>query len=89
MSNPLLAVIKNGKIEPLDPIDFPEGTQLVVTPLPPNSETENLSDWLNVSRQGLEQAYEDEEPEYSLDLVKEANPDYERRQSDPDPHSPS
>ena len=89
MSNPLLAVIKNGQIEPLDPIDFPEGTQVVVAPLPPNSVRENREDWLNLSQQGLEQAYGDEEPEYSLLLVKEANPEYERRRSDSDPHSPS
>ena len=79
MSNPLLAAIKNGKIEPLDPINFSEGTQVVVAPLPSNLGTENREDWLNLSRQGLEQAYGDEEPEYSLLLVKEANPEYERR----------
>ena len=31
MLSKMLAVVKNGKIEPLEPINFPEGTQLIVT----------------------------------------------------------
>ena len=31
MPSKILAVVKNGKIEPLEPINFPEGTQLIVT----------------------------------------------------------
>ena len=32
--------------------------------------------WLNLSMQGLEEAYGEDEPEYSTDLVKKINPDY-------------
>ena len=35
--------------------------------------------WLNLSIQGMEEAYGEDEPEYSSDLVKEANPYYEGR----------
>lgn len=32
--------------------------------------------WLNLSIQGLEEAYGEDEPEYSSDLIKEVNPHY-------------
>jgi hypothetical protein len=35
------------------------------------------SDWYNFSTQGLNQAYEDDEPEYILDSIKEYNKYYE------------
>jgi hypothetical protein len=35
--------------------------------------------WQLLSHNGLEQAYGDDEVEYSLDLIKEPNPDYEAR----------
>jgi len=36
-------------------------------------------DWLQTSLKGLENAYDEDEIEYSLDLIKEPNPDYEGR----------
>ena len=39
----------------------------------PNDERE---EWLNLSIQGLEGAYGEDEPEYSTDLIKEVNPHY-------------
>ena len=34
-------------------------------------------DWLRLSRQRLAAAYGEDEPEYTLDMIKEPNPDYE------------
>jgi hypothetical protein len=34
-------------------------------------------EWLSLSRKRLEDAYETNEIEYSLDLIKEVNPEYE------------
>jgi len=34
MSTPLRAVIHNGKIEPVQPVNLPEGTHVLVTPAP-------------------------------------------------------
>lgn len=39
---------------------------------------ENHSQYI-LSLRGLANAYSDSEPEYSLDLIKEPNPEYERR----------
>jgi predicted RNase H-like HicB family nuclease len=35
-------------------------------------------DWLRISKSALEQAYSSDEPTYSLDVIKEPNPDHER-----------
>ncbi len=35
--------------------------------------------WLNLSIQGLEDGYREDEPEYSTDLIKEVNPHYAER----------
>ena len=35
--------------------------------------------WLNLSIQGLEEAYGEDEPEYSTDRIKEVNPHYAGR----------
>jgi predicted DNA-binding antitoxin AbrB/MazE fold protein len=81
MPTQLLAIIKNGKIEPLEPINFPEGTQLVVTMSSSSEIAENseLEDWYALSSQGLSRAYGDDEPDYDLSQIKEFNPNYERR----------
>jgi len=39
---------------------------------------EETRDWMLLSCQGLQAAYRDAEPEYSLDAIKELNPDYEQ-----------
>jgi hypothetical protein len=36
-------------------------------------------DWALLSQQALENAYAEDEPDYSLDAIKEPNPEYERR----------
>jgi hypothetical protein len=59
-----------------DPVELEPHTQLMVTVLP-KSENGERSDWTRLSMESLARAYEDEEPEYSLDLIKEPNPEYE------------
>jgi hypothetical protein len=40
-------------------------------------ESEQL-DWIQLSLESLDSAYCDDEPEYTSDLIRESNPDYER-----------
>ena len=61
-------------------------TRLIVTVLPePESEQEldenekERQAWLQTSMKGLENAYSEDEVEYSLDLIKESNPEYDGR----------
>ena len=58
-----------------DPFDLQPNTKLLITIIPP-ADAENMA-WLNFSAQGLAAAYADDEPEYSLQSIKEQNPTYE------------
>ena len=60
-----------------EPIELEPNTKLIVTVLP-NIDAEHQS-WLRLSNQRLEDAYGENEEEYSLDLIREANPEYEGR----------
>ena len=57
---------------PLEPDD-----RLTVTVWPSAAEEQERKDLLLFSLRGLQHAFGDDEPEYSPDLVKEPNPDYE------------
>jgi hypothetical protein len=55
-------------------LELEPNTKLIVTVLPKyDNERE---EWLNLSGQRLEDAYASDEIEYSLDLIKEVNPEY-------------
>ena len=58
-----------------EPCELEPNTRLIVTVLP-NHDSEHES-WLRLSADTLPQAYGDNEEEYSLDLIKDPNPDYE------------
>jgi hypothetical protein len=59
-----------------DPVELQPNTKLLITVIQePEMERES---WLNFSAQGLAAAYDDDEPEYPVTLVKEHNPEYER-----------
>ena len=61
-----------------EPFELELNAKLIVTVLP-NSSDKEREDWAGLSLEGLARAYGDDEPEYSLDLIKEANPEYEGR----------
>jgi hypothetical protein len=81
MPTTLLVTIRDGKLEPSEPIDLPEGTQIIVTLNAPAESIEDSesAEWYALSLQGLNRAYSDDEPEYNLSQIKEFNPDYEER----------
>ncbi len=58
-----------------DPFHLKPNTPLLVLVLP----TDEAWDWFTLSSQGLAGAYGENEPEYSANLIREANPDYEGR----------
>lgn len=73
----MLAIIKQGKIEPLETINLPEGTKLLITPLSSSQTEDEAKDWYNLSAQGLNLAYGEDEPEYTFKNIKQYNSDYE------------
>ena len=60
-----------------EPRELDVNAKLIVTVLP-NHDSER-EHWLSLSAAGLQQAYGNDEDEYSLDLIKDPNPDYEGR----------
>ncbi|MFN2455044.1 MAG: hypothetical protein ABR577_12570 [Pyrinomonadaceae bacterium] len=60
-----------------EPIELEPNARLIVTVLPKN-DAERQS-WSSLSNQTLNEAYGDTEEEYSLDSIREANPEYEGR----------
>lgn len=61
-----------------EPFELEPDVELIITVLPRSSDEER-EDWTQLSLESLARAYGDNEPEYSLDLIKEANPAYEGR----------
>jgi hypothetical protein len=59
-----------------EPFELEPDAELIVTVLPKSSDAER-DDWARLSLESLARAYSDAEPDYSLDLIKEANPAYE------------
>ena len=62
-----------------EPFELEPDTQLIVTVLPKQVADAEHEAWMLLSRQGLANAYAEDEIEYSEDVIKQANPDYERR----------
>jgi hypothetical protein len=73
MAVKLSAVVKNGKIEALEPVTLPEGTQLLITV----AFDQEVEEWDSFALQELGRAYSDDEPEYEFSQMKEINPLYE------------
>jgi hypothetical protein len=69
----------NGNQVVLDePFSLERDAKLLVTVLSTDKDEER-EDWLGLSAQGLESAYGDDEPEYSLERLISVNPEYDRR----------
>jgi len=62
-----------------EPCQLEPDAQLLIIILPKQPEESPQEDWTRLSLQALENAYGDQEPEYSLDALKEPNPAYEGR----------
>lgn len=60
-----------------EPVELEPDTKLLVTILP-KRDSENDA-WLRLAGGRLKEAYGEDEEEYSLDSIKEANPEYEGR----------
>jgi ribonuclease PH len=60
-----------------EPYELERNAKLVVSVI--QMDDENEDELTHFSLTNLEESYGDDEPEYSLDLIKEANPAYEGR----------
>ncbi len=67
MSKTLRAVIREGKIEPLEQVDLPEGSKVLVTLLL----DEEAEFWLQASQASLETIWANPEDDVYAQLLKE------------------
>jgi len=51
----------------------------LVVILPEQQSSDEHEEWLMLSKKGLSNAYGEDEVEYSVNMVKEVNPEYEGR----------
>ncbi len=61
-----------------EPYTLEPNAPLVVTVLS-TEDDEERADWLRLSLHGLAAAYGNDEPVYTIDMVKELNPEYKGR----------
>ena len=64
MLNTIRAVFKDGKIQLLEEIELPEGTEMLVTPLLDDSEF-----WLKASRPALDAIWDNPEDDVYAELL--------------------
>jgi hypothetical protein len=62
-----------------EPYPLKQDDKLLIVVLQDTPQDDERFDWTRISLQGLENAYGESEPDYSLNTVKEVNPDYEGR----------
>jgi hypothetical protein len=62
-----------------EPFDLKPNARLIVTVLPTQESRGEHKDWLRLSGRRLEDAYGENEPEYSPDMIREKNPGYGAR----------
>jgi hypothetical protein len=65
MSSRISAVIRGGKVELLEPVQLPEGTRVVVTPLHPED-----TFWQNISQSSLDEVWNNPEDDVYGELLK-------------------
>ena len=61
-----------------EPLNLEPDTKLIITVLPKHT-NEEREEWMLLSKKNLERAYDKNEPEYSTNLIRETNPDYDGR----------
>jgi predicted DNA-binding antitoxin AbrB/MazE fold protein len=67
MSKTLRAMVREGRIELLEPVDLPEGTKLLVTLLP----DEEAEFWLSASQVSLDTLWDNPEDDVYGQLLNE------------------
>lgn len=69
MLNTARGIVREGKIDLLEPVKLPEGSQVLVTILPKQDEERFF--WLNASIPSLQQTWDNPEDEVYNELLEE------------------
>jgi hypothetical protein len=62
-----------------EPFEFKSDAKLIITVLSNQKIEDDREAWLSLSAKGLKNAYAEDEFEYTLDMIKRPNPDYDKR----------
>lgn len=66
MRNKVRAVVRDGKLDLLDPVEIPDGTSVVVTILP----EDESPFWINSSQSALDEVWNNSEDDVYAELLK-------------------
>ena len=69
-------VVDSTHLELSKPIDTPSGQKVLVSVAETQELLEDREQWARASAEGLQAAFGDSEPEYTVDLVKDPNPSF-------------
>ncbi len=70
-------VIDENHLKLLYPVQIPPFSKIMISIISKKADESEDEGWFRLSRQGLEAAYGDDEPEYSEELVIKPNPDFQ------------
>lgn len=62
-----------------EPFELKPNAKLIVMVVADETVDAEKEDWRILAHHSLDRAYGEDEPEYSLDMIKELNPNYEKR----------
>jgi hypothetical protein len=71
-------VVNANHLKLLHPIHLPSNSKVMITVVPVAESSDEHEEWLQLSQLCLKKAYSEGEPDYSEQLIKKANPDFER-----------
>jgi hypothetical protein len=69
-------VVDSTHLELSKPIQLPRGETVLVSLTEGAEESRERQEWLAASADGLQSAYGDSEPEYTIEMVRESNTEY-------------
>ena len=69
MLNTAIGIVRKGKIDLLEPVNLPEGSQVLVTILPQQDEEQLF--WFNASIPSLQKIWDNPEDEVYSELLEE------------------
>jgi hypothetical protein len=69
-------VVDPTHLELSKPIQVSRGQTVLVSLLEGDKDSAEDQDWLKMGTEGLQAAYGDSEPEYTIEMVREPNPEY-------------
>ncbi len=70
-------VVDATHLELTQPINVPRGRKVTVSLAQPEPEHDEHAEWAALGANTLSAAYGDSEPEYTLDLIVDANPEFQ------------